>query len=106
MSEPLTLKRVIDGTVYDTATSMLVHEHSGYGEKSNVPKSLQTYSQLFRTCEGQFFVAYHRPVILNEKTKKKEIIDDMIEPCEVWYAVCWLQKRCPSKLVERQEWFR
>lgn len=105
MSEPLNLKCVINGIVYDTATSLLVHEDSG-GYKEEVPKNLKSYSQLFRTCNGQLFFAFHRPVILNEKTGKKEIIDDMVVPCGINSAKAWLQKHCPSKLIECQEWFR
>lgn len=99
MEERRGIKRVIDGTSYNTKTASLIH-FKNRTDRPPLPGRLQGgYDEaLYRTLSGSFFVVkYEHPASWNKDTHTHEL-GDVIFPLNDKDVRDWFGLNCPEKL--------
>lgn len=97
VSQPM--KTVIDGKVYSTIGSMLVHELV----KEQVPPFGHTEAtQLYKNRLGRWFLVLRNEVYSNDSNGDLDLRDRVI-PLEQEDAITWMEHHCSNKLLELME---
>ena len=89
------MKKVIEGKVYSTESSTLIHEEN-FSEQEDHPHPF--VQQMYRTRLGKFFLVYRNEEFFNGNIDDVDRQDRII-PLTQEQAVNWMEKHCNEKIT-------
>lgn len=89
------MKKVIEGKVYSTESSTLIHEEN-FSEQEDHPHPF--VQQMYRTRLGKFFLVHRNEEFFNGNIDDVDRQDRII-PLTQEQAVNWMEKHCNEKIT-------